>query len=63
VLDEGPEFTLENVPAGHGIDILKRRLSGLFGSEATLLLVRQDARNCLTLSVPQSNGTHAGIPG
>jgi LytS/YehU family sensor histidine kinase len=63
VLDEGPEFKLESAPAGHGIDILKRRLTALFGSEGTLLLVRQDTRNLLTLSVPQSNGTHAGIPG
>ena len=60
VLDEGPEFKLENAPAGHGIDILKRRMAALFGAEGGLLLDRLEDRNRLTLSVPQ---THASIPG
>jgi branched-subunit amino acid transport protein len=63
VLDQGPEFMLENAPTGHGIDILKRRMAALFGAEGGLLLERRDARNRLTLSVPQANGKHASIPG
>jgi LytS/YehU family sensor histidine kinase len=63
VLDEGPEFTLENAPSGHGIDILRRRMTALFGGEGGLLLARRDDRNHLTLSVPQADGTHASIPG
>lgn len=63
VLDDGPEFKLENAPAGHGIDILKRRLTALFGPEGSLLLDRRDDCNHLTLSVPQTHTTHAGLPG
>ena len=57
VLDQGPEFTLENAPAGHGIDILKQRLSALFGAQGALVLERRDDRNYLTLSVPQAHTT------
>lgn len=63
VLDDGPEFTLENPPPGHGIDILQRRLATLFGAQGSLALDRREDRNCLTLSVPQPSGTHARIPG
>lgn len=63
VSDPGPQFQLENAPAGHGLDNLKGRLATLFGDQAALLLQRVGGRNKLILSVPQIVNGHAGIPG
>jgi len=63
VLDEGPEFKLETTPPGHGLDILKGRLTTLFGREAGLTLERRENWNQLTLSVPQNGKTHASLLG
>ncbi len=57
VSDPGPAFELESVPAGHGLDNLKGRLSTLFGDRAQLMLQRVAGRNRLILTF---NG-HAGI--
>ncbi len=63
VLDEGPEFRLDRAPTGHGLDILKGRLSALFGDRANLALERCDTWNQITLSVPQSSNGHADVSG
>jgi len=63
VSDTGPEFTLEGAPSGHGIDTLRGRLAVLFGGNAGLKLERQGERNCLSLSVPQTEETYARISG
>lgn len=55
VTDAGPGFTLESAPAGHGLDNLKDRLSTLFGERAALKLDRRESRNCMVLTVPDSN--------
>jgi two-component system sensor histidine kinase AlgZ len=57
VSDAGPGFTLESTPAGHGLDNLKGRLATLFGSDASLTLVRREQHNHMQLSVPE----HAAI--
>ena len=63
VLDQGPEFHLEAAPSGHGLDILRSRLTTLFGQRASLALERHDHWNRITLLVPQSANGHAGVPG
>ncbi len=57
VSDPGPAFQLESVPAGHGLDNLKGRLSTLFGDRAALLLRRAGGRNNLILSLPQADAS------
>ena len=63
VCDPGPAFHLESAPAGHGLDNLKDRLIALFGDQAALALQREEGRNHLMLSVPQTVNGHAGISG
>jgi LytS/YehU family sensor histidine kinase len=61
VTDQGPGFTLESAPAGHGLDNLKDRLVSLFGDEAALRLDRRENRNSMILTVPYNGGPHARI--
>jgi sensor histidine kinase YesM len=63
VSDDGPSFTLESAPAGHGLDNLKGRLATLFGEKAALTVERRDNRNSVWLSVPQVVTGHESIPG
>ena len=63
VMDEGPEFTLDTAPSGHGLDILKGRMTALFGHEGGLSLERSGNTNQITLSVPQGGNGHASLPG
>jgi len=58
VSDEGPGFSLESAPAGHGLDNLKSRLATLFGEQAALTLERHENRTSMTLSVPQTGNGH-----
>jgi len=63
VRDEGPEFTLESAPSGHGLDILKGRLDALYGARGGISVQRHGGSNEVTLSVPQNGDAHARIPG
>jgi len=62
VRDQGPEFRLETVPSGHGLDNLMSRLAALYGERGGLTLERCGDLNQITLSVPQGNG-HARVSG
>jgi two-component system, LytTR family, sensor histidine kinase AlgZ len=53
VCDDGPVFTLESAPSGHGLDNLKGRLATLFGPDAALTLERHERHNHMLLSVPE----------
>jgi hypothetical protein len=53
VADSGPGFDLSTVPAGHGLDNLRRRLEAIFGSAATLDTVREPGRFSVRLRVPR----------
>jgi len=55
VTDQGPAFTLESVPRGHGLDNLKDRLATLFGHQAGLTLHRSENRNSVVLTVPYAS--------
>ena len=61
VMDEGPGFTLESAPAGHGLDNLKDRLVSLFGDHAALRMDRRENRNSMILTVPYRGNSHASI--
>jgi two-component system, LytTR family, sensor histidine kinase AlgZ len=61
VQDEGPEFTLDSAPPGHGLDLLKSRLIALYGRQGGLSLERRGGANRITLSVPQNGGGHASV--
>lgn len=57
VSDSGPGFDLAAVPDGHGIDILRGRLSALFGTAAGLHVERAGAVTSITITIPQN-----GVP-
>jgi LytS/YehU family sensor histidine kinase len=63
VTDQGPGFTLESAPAGHGLDNLKDRLATLFGDRAALTLRRHENCNSMILTVPYNGNPHARISG
>jgi len=63
VSDDGPSFSLESAPAGHGLDNLRDRLKTLFGTQAALTVERRENRNSVRLVVPQSGNGHESIPG
>lgn len=52
VRDNGPGFSLDSAPAGHGIDNLQSRLSSLFGTRAELTVEREAGWSVVTVSVP-----------
>ena len=63
VSDDGPAFTLESAPAGHGLDNLRERLATLFGEQAALTMERRENRNRVCLAVPQAGHGDQSIPG
>jgi LytS/YehU family sensor histidine kinase len=52
VTDDGPGFDPDAMRAGHGLDILQRRLRGVFGDAATLEFDRQPGSMTVRLRVP-----------
>ncbi len=63
ISDDGPSFTLESAPAGHGLDNLRGRLANVFGQQAALTVERRENRNSVRLAVPQSANSHESFPG
>jgi sensor histidine kinase YesM len=53
VIDDGPGFALENIPAGHGLENLIARLTLLFGPGARLEVDCGKARSTVRLSFPK----------
>jgi len=52
VIDDGPGFDQDAMRAGHGLDILQRRLRGIFGDAATMEFDRQPGAMTVRLRVP-----------
>jgi len=52
VTDDGPGFDPDAMTAGHGLDILQRRLRAVFGAAATMEFDRQPAAMTVRLRVP-----------
>jgi sensor histidine kinase YesM len=53
VSDSGPGFTMDRVPAGHGLDNLSGRLALLFGGEARLESMRNGKYATVRVSIPR----------
>ena len=53
VWDDGPGFSLDAIPPGHGLDTLVSRLAARFGPAATLSVGRRDGGTLVTLSLPR----------
>ena len=52
VWDDGPGFDAQTLPAGRGLDNLRARLAGLFGTAAALTIGRHDGGTTVTLELP-----------
>jgi len=52
VTDDGPGFDPDAMTAGHGLDVLQRRLHAIFGSRATLDFHRSSTGMTVQLRVP-----------
>jgi LytS/YehU family sensor histidine kinase len=52
VTDDGPGFDPDAMRAGHGLDILARRLRAIFGDAATLTFDRQPGSMTVRVNVP-----------
>ncbi|HET9942021.1 MAG TPA: histidine kinase [Terriglobia bacterium] len=52
VADTGQGFTLESMPAGHGLDILRSRLDVLFGESADLSVTQLNGWTTVSMKVP-----------
>lgn len=54
VWDDGPGFTLEALPPGHGLDNLVGRLASRFGDGASLDVARRDGGTRVTVTLPRT---------
>ena len=52
VIDDGPGFSPDAITAGHGLDILQRRLSAVFNDRARIEFDRQPGAMTVRLRVP-----------
>ena len=52
VADTGTGFSLESAPPGHGLDILRSRLTVLYGESAELKVGQSDGWTMVTMKVP-----------
>ncbi|HZS07371.1 MAG TPA: histidine kinase [Blastocatellia bacterium] len=54
VHDDGPGFTAEEIPAGHGLDNLQSRLAALFADKASFGIRAEGRFTVATVSIPRS---------
>jgi len=52
VWDDGPGFTPEMIPSGHGLGNLQSRLSVLFGKSANLTVDSRNGGTTVNVSIP-----------
>ena len=53
--DDGPGFDASTLPSGHGLALLRDRLSLLFGDEATLHIESAPGRTAVAIIVPETH--------
>ena len=53
VRDDGPGFSLSDLPSGHGLDKLVQRLDALYGERARLSVSRQEGYSVVAMVVPR----------
>jgi len=56
VWDAGASFSLDSVPAGHGLDTLRARLDVLYGGQGRLDVERVDGGKLVSISLPLRQG-------
>jgi sensor histidine kinase YesM len=52
VTDNGPGFSLESLPSGHGLDTLRQRLEAFFGNASSLTATALDPGVAIRFRVP-----------
>ena len=52
VRDDGPGFDAASASDGHGLDLLRARLSMLYGDDASLAIDSRPGRTCVVVDVP-----------
>jgi LytS/YehU family sensor histidine kinase len=52
VRDDGPGFDATTAPAGHGLDLLRSRLSMLYGDDAAVAIDSRPGQTTVTVDVP-----------
>ena len=53
VADSGPGVSLEDAPAGHGLDNVRGRLQALYGAQARMETLRDEAaRAAVAIAIP-----------
>lgn len=52
VADDGPGFDGSQIPAGHGLALVRERLTMLFGDRASMRIDAKPGRSCVTIDVP-----------
>jgi sensor histidine kinase YesM len=58
VTDDGPGFNASTIPDGHGLALIRARLSMLFGDEASLTVSSQPGRTTVAMDIPVSDVSH-----
>jgi LytS/YehU family sensor histidine kinase len=55
VTDDGPGFDSATIPDGHGLALIRARLSLLYGAEASLTMNSQPGRTTIVMDLPASD--------
>jgi two-component system sensor histidine kinase AlgZ len=55
VIDNGPGFDASTIPDGHGLALIRARLSMLFGEQASLTVSSQPGRTRVAMDIPAAD--------
>jgi signal transduction histidine kinase len=55
VNDDGPGFDPTSLPGGHGLDLLRSRLSMLYADDASLRIASAPGSTRVTVEVPEES--------
>lgn len=55
VTDDGPGFDTTNIPDGHGLTLIKARLTLLYGDQASLVVSSEPGRTTVAMDLPASD--------
>jgi LytS/YehU family sensor histidine kinase len=56
VTDDGPGFNVSTIPDGHGLALIRARLSMLYGDRASLTVTSRPGRTTVAMDIPASDG-------
>ena len=55
VIDDGPGFDAATIPDGHGLALIKARLTLLYGEDASLTVISQPGRTTVAMDLPATD--------